>query len=358
MAFGKKKKGGAEGAAEKKKKATGGEEGGKKSKKKLLIPVIVLLLAAGGAYRFGLLDRFMGGGDGAAKATVPDAVDTYVLNEESVASLTAAFEGVGDELLLSISSNAIPADTTEQDAAADQSADAADETTDTTTDTTTQTPATEEDPYSNYYYKVTGDTADDLVKYAEYLTTSGDTGGGFTRREDTGDASDGVMTFEKTAASVSGKLLILEIENPLNGDAATEMFSIKLRLEEKQEPLQEGVTRDEALKYFEGLNYELLGLDKPISDYYLVMDMGRTYIDKNDCYGISLYNKGTGEESYFVKKFYLSVEKKKLYEYLAGDLVGLQENYTVNQGGEVLSSVENGGLHEDTPVADSSQTSL
>ena len=348
MAFGKKKKGGAEEAAEKKKKkekkAAGGEEGGKKSKKKLLILVIVLLLAAGGAYRFGLLDRFMGGGDGAAKATVPDAVDTYVLNEESVASLTAAFEGVGDELLLSISSNALPVDTAEQDAAAD-TADAADETTDTTVDTTTQTSAAEEDPYSNYYYKVTGDTANDLVKYAEYLTTSGDTGGGFTRREDTGDASDGVMTFEKTAASVSGKLLVLEIENPLNGDAATQMFSIKLRLEEKQEPLQEGVTRDEALKYFEGLNYELLGLDKPISEYYLVMDMGRTYIDKNDCYGISLYNKGAGEESYFVKKFYLSVEKKKLYEYLAGDLVGLQENYTVNQGGEVLSSVENGGLH-------------
>ncbi len=360
MAIGKKKKKAAEEetSGKKKKKKKGGEaesEGKKKlDKKKLILLILLLAVAAGAAYKFGLLDKFGGGGgDTKDKATVPDAVATYDLNEDSVASLTAAFEEVGDELLLSISSNALPVEeTAEEEENADEDAEAPAE--------EEEAPAKEEEPtedlppYSNYYYKITGDTASDLEKYVEYLTaeaTEGEDGallgGGFALWEaEEAPQKEYVTAYQKASSSDSKKLFILEIENPLNGDAATEMFAVKLYLADKPVERTEGVTRDETMQYFLGLDHERLGLEKPIADYYIVMDMGRTYIDQNDCYGINLYNKGDGEESYFVKKFYLSVEHKKLYEYLAGDLVGLQENYTVNQGGEVLSSGESGTVHE------------
>lgn len=309
---------------EKKKKKDGEqtEEGGgkKKSKKKLLL-ILLAVAALGIGFRLGLLDRFTGGG-GAQKQALPDAVEAYELDGESVASLTAAFEGVGDELLVSVAGNGLPVAEDAEDAedADAEDADKADK---------QEADVAEEALHSNYYYKITADTEDDLAKYAEYLTAAGEEGAGFTLRT-SGSEAEYVTAYEKDAAEHTKQLVILEIENPLNGDPETGMFAIKLHLEEKQEKLKEGVTRDQAMQYFMGLDYQTLGLEKPISDYYIVMDMGRTYIDKNDCYGINLYNKGDGEESYFVKKFYLSLEQKKLYEYLAGDLVGLQENYTMN----------------------------
>lgn len=335
MAFGKKKDADSDKAAKKEekkakkqqkkeekqakkqeKKAAAGQdaEGGKKSKKKLLL-LILAVAALGAGFRFGLMDKFTGGGGG--KSAIPQAVDAYELDGESVPSLTAALTDVGDELLLSMSGNGLPAEEDAEDAEGDAAAPQA-------TDDAEDVPL-----HSNYYYKITEDTAADLESYAAYLTAAAEEGAGFTLR---GGSEDYVTAYERDAAEHSKQLVILEIENPLNGDAETGMFAIKLHLEQKQEQekLQEGVTRDQAMQYFMGLDYQTLGLEKPVSEYYLVMDMGRTYIDKNDCYGINLYNKGEGEESYFVKKFYLSLEHKKLYEYLAGDLVGLQDNYTVN----------------------------
>lgn len=325
MAFGKKK----DKKKDKKNVSEAGniaEGGGKKSRKKLLLLILLAAIALAAGFRFGLMERFGSGGSG-TKASIPKRVEAYSVDTESVASITKALEDCGDELLLSMSGNGLPEDEDAEEGEEGAEAEAPGQ---DAVDTS------EEPLHSNYYYMITADSEADLARYEEYLIGGMQDHELFTKRENT--EKEYITAYERDAAIHSKQLLVLEIEYPLNDDPETGMFAIKLRLEPKQEKLQEGVTRDQAMQYFKGLDHELLGLEKPVSEYYLVMDMGRTYIDKNDCYGINVYNKGEGEGSYFVKKFYLSLEHKKLYEYLAGDLVGLQDNYTMNH---LLSSNQN-----------------
>ena len=118
------------------------------------------------------------------------------------------------------------------------------------------------------------------------------------------------------------------MEYPLAGDAATGQYVIKARLEKKPEVIVENVqtmSRDDALRYMAGLDYTKLGLEYPLSEYNMTLDMGRTYIDGKDCYGINIYTKGNQENGgNFVKKFYLSLADKKIYEYLDNDIFDLQ----------------------------------
>ena len=99
---------------------------------------------------------------------------------------------------------------------------------------------------------------------------------------------------------------------------------------------KEAVSREDTLAYFNTLSQEKLGLPKPVSEYYVVMDMGRTFVDGHDCHGISLYEKGDGAGNYFIKKFYLSLEDKKLFEYMGGSIYTMEYN---PQTGETTTSV-------------------
>lgn len=304
----------------------------KKGKKKIiLIGLLVAVIAAAAAYF--LVIRGKGGG----KPKLPDPVEAYTLQEESVASITAAFEEKGKEVLLSVSTSSEPED--EED-----KKDKEDSEKEEDSDRTMQEDEKAEGDWSYYYYRIGPDSEDTIEKYKEFLLEEG-----FELVTNDKDFKQPVSQYAEAYqrdGAQKGRLFVIELEYPMAGDSATGIYSIKVRLEEKLQI--QPVTRDETLKYFKGLDPKLLGLEKPIEEYSIMMDMGRTFVDGKECYGISLYEKGEEEESYFVKKFYLSLAEKKLYEYLGGDIIGMQQNSSVSGSAEssASSSDGSGGVHD------------
>ncbi len=304
----------------------------KKGKKKIiLIGLLVAVIAAAAAYF--LVIREKGGG----KPKLPDPVEAYTLQEESVASITAAFEEKGKEVLLSVSTSSEPED--EED-----KKDKEDSEKEEDSDRTMQEDEEAGGDWSYYYYRIGPDSEDTIEKYKEFLLEEG-----FELVTNDKDFKQPVSQYAEAYqrdGAQKGRLFVIELEYPMAGDSATGIYSIKVRLEEKLQI--QPVTRDETLKYFKGLDPKLLGLEKPIEEYSIMMDMGRTFVDGKECYGISLYEKGEEEESYFVKKFYLSLAEKKLYEYLGGDIIGMQQNSSVSGSAESSASASgsSGEVHD------------
>lgn len=303
----------------KQQKAEGGKKGGKK-KLLLLIPVVAAVGA--GVYFFVLKGGslpFLGGGVDKTK------VDVYAVGDEMVASISA-MEGAGAETLMSITTNVAPP--SEEEQAASEGEDDEKDAEDAPYRGEAQV-ITEENSdgtlWTNYYYQITEDTVADLAAYTEFLTGEGFkmTGGGGSTEE---TAAFGV--YEKSAATREKYIFSIELEYPLAGDIATGQFAIKARMAEKEELIEENVptmSRDEAMEFFAQQDYTKLGLEYPVSEYNMTVDMGRTYIDGKDCYGINIYSRGNGPDGgNFVKKFYLSLSDKKIYEYLNNDIFDLQ----------------------------------
>lgn len=327
---------------EKKKKQKNDQaEGGKKGgKKKLLLLVPVLAGVGAGVYFFVLNGGglpFLGGGKN-------KPIDVYAVEDEMVASLTAALEECGEQTLMSITTNVAPPDAenaedgenaeNEEDAKKDEGQD---EEKDDKKKKDKDAPNRGEAQYIDegeggdgsrwtyYYYKIGETTVADLNAYTEFLNGEGFemiSGGGLD------EETSALGKYQKEAETEEDHLFSIELEYPLAGDAATGQFVIKARLEEKPEVIVENVqtmSRDDALRYFASLDYTKLGLEYPVSEYNMTLDMGRTYIDGKDCYGINIYSKGNGASGgNFVKKFYLSLADKKIYEYLDNDIFDLQ----------------------------------
>lgn len=319
---------------EKKKKQKNDQaEGGKK---KLLLLVPVLAGVGAGVYFFVLNGGglpFLGGGK-------DKPIDVYAVEEEMVASLTAALEECGEETLMSITTNVAPPG--EEDAAAedaeaeekqntDEEAEKEDKKKDKDAPNRGEAQYIDEGEggdgsrWTYYYYKIGETTVADLNAYTEFLNGEGFemvSGGGLD------EETSALGKYQKEAETEEDHIFSIELEYPLAGDAATGQFVIKARLEEKPEVIVENVqtmSRDDALRYFASLDYTKLGLEYPVSEYNMTLDMGRTYIDGKDCYGINIYSKGNGADGgNFVKKFYLSLADKKIYEYLDNDIFDLQ----------------------------------
>nr|WP_294680617.1 hypothetical protein [uncultured Anaerotignum sp.] len=286
-----------------------------RKKKIILVVVLVAVVAAALVYFFVLR------GKGAGKAKLPAPVEAYTLQEESVDSITTAVEEGKNEVLISVSTTNPPEDEKKDK---DKDKDKEDE------EETAETPqATDENQenWSYYYYRIGTDSEEAIKQYKKFLTEDG-----FAKVTKDADFKQPVSQYAEAYqkdGQQSGRLFVVELEYPLEGNADTGLYSIKVRLEEK--PKLKPVTREDTLDYFMGLDYKVLGLEKPIGDYSIVMDMGRTIVDGTECYGICLYEKGGEEQSYFVKKFYLSLAEKKLFEYLNGDIVGMEENKSVSE---------------------------
>ena len=202
-----------------------------------------------------------------------------------------------------------------------------------------------EGEWSYYYYRLGKDSQADVEKYREFLVEEG-----FELKENE-EGADYLLTYKKDSA-VAGKLFVLQLEYPLGGDEGTGIYGIKLSREDKPQDgsAYKAATRDEIMDYFLTLPYEKLGLSKPIREYYIVMDMGRTYIDGKDCYGINLYEKGNGSGSYFVKKFFLSLGEKRLYEYMAGDIISMQHNSSINGMDDTSGTSGTGGTNSNSGI--------
>lgn len=316
---------------EKKKKSAEQAEGGKKGgKKKLLLLIPVIAAVGAGVYFFVIKGGglpFLGGG--ADKNTV----DVYAVEDETIGSITAMETLVGEETLMSITTNVAPL-TEEEQAAAE--ADAAEEEEEDKKDKKDEpnrgeaTVITEEDggdgsQWTYYYYQIGENTLENLTAYTNFLTEAGfkmEGGGGDT------EETEALGLYAKDAESKPEYTFSIELEYPLAGDMATGQYAVKARMKEKEKLIEENVptmSRDEAMAFFEEQDYKKLGLDRPLSEYNMTVDMGRTYIDGKDCYGINIYSRGNGPDGgNFVKKFFLSLSDKKIYEYLNNDIFDLQ----------------------------------
>ncbi len=344
----------------KKKKGGDGEDKPKKklSKKNLLIIIVVLLLAAVAAkfvvFKDGLPPLPFGGGGGGtsqAEAKLPDPVDAYCLLDDSVASISSSFEAAGtavegeegeepkeekkeketkgaEEVLLSMSTSYVPKAEGEEGEEGKEEAAEEEEPAEENAILEANRP---EGEYGYYYYRVGAGTEGTLAKYREFLLDDG-----FKLLENANADRPYVTKYQKEGVTPK-KYFNLEIEYPLGGDAMTGMYAIKVSMEDKPDPVEkEAVGREETLEYFNTLSHEKLGLPKPVSEYYVVMDMGRTFVDGHDCHGISLYEKGNGAGNYFIKKFYLSLEDKKLFEYMGDSIYTMEYN---PQTGQTTSTI-------------------
>lgn len=341
------------------------------SKKNLLIIIVVLLLAAAAAKFVVFKDGasplpFGKGGSSQAEAKLPDPVDAYCLLDDSVASISAPFETAGEngeetkagkgteEVLLSMSTSYVPKPEGEEGEEGEkgEKSEKAEEPKEEPKEEPEESAILEanrpEGEYGYYYYRVGADTEANLAKYREFLLDSG-----FNLLEGANAAKPYVAKYQKEAVTPK-KLFNLEIEYPLGGDAMTGMYAIKVSMEDKPDPVEkEAVGRAETLEYFSTLSQEKLGLPKPVSEYYVVMDMGRTFVDGYDCHGISLYEKGNGAGNYFIKKFYLSLEDKKLFEYMGDSIYTMEYDPQTGQATSRIGddfnrqSVNNGGTVHD-----------
>lgn len=323
-------------------------------KKIIIVALIVALIGAVAGFFF----TRRGGGKG---PDFPKPVEEYTAGEEAVPSITSSVEEGKDELLLSVSTN----EQTEEDSEVgnekkqkeekpkdngevnkkeekrkekeqkkkekeekkrnkDQQKDgkkAEEEKTDISgTEGTSQTENLE--PWNKYYYQSNAYTVDVLEAYAAYLE-----GEGFEQVQEKEQQSSEKQQAEESVnktfhakyqrkSEEEGYLFSVELEYPLANDPAIQMYAVKA-MKEKAPAAQgadgEGITRDRAMNYLESLDSTSLGLTKPLSDYYVVMDMGRSYVEGKDCYGINVYDKGAEKESYFVQKYYLSIGDQELY---------------------------------------------
>lgn len=189
-------------------------------------------------------------------------------------------------------------------------------------------PTTENlETWNKYYYKSNPHTMRVLKAYASYLEEQG-----FERVQGEQEAAQ-PKEQSKTASEEAqpntfygkyqkqsedpGYLFSIELQYPLANDPAIQMYVVKAMKEKapaEEDAMQgQGMTRDRALSYLESLDSTTLGLEKPLTDYYVVMDMGRSYVEGKDCYGINVYERGNEKESYFVHKYYMSISDQELY---------------------------------------------
>jgi len=91
-------------------------------------------------------------------------------------------------------------------------------------------------------------------------------------------------------------------------------------------------------------------MGNPVDSYYITMDMGRTYVEGKDCYGINVYAKGEKSEMYFVKKIYMSLLDKTLYE--EADTAIYKLNSDGSRAGQISTSISAvpDGIPEGTPL--------
>lgn len=336
--------------------------------KKKIIIIALIVAVIGAAAGFFLTKRGGGGGD------FPKPVEEYTAGVESVASITSSIEEGKKELLLSVSTNEEPEQETEEVAAEEEEKEKEPEKeveedeeidkkeakrrekeakkkakeekkaqkkrekeekkrnkeTEEAAEQEQKDAAVEaeaaktevEEPWNKYYYQSGVHTVKVLEAYAAYLEEEGfeQVQGKEQETVQNKQPEDGVKTSfyakYQRKCEEEGYLFSIELEYPIANDPSIQMYAVKATREKapaEDSTNGEGMTRDRALSYLASLDSTSLGLTKPLSEYYVIMDMGRSYVEGKDCYGINVYDKGAEKESYFVQKYYISIGDQEIY---------------------------------------------
>jgi hypothetical protein len=163
-----------------------------------------------------------------------------------------------------------------------------------------------------YQYKSIETAAEDVKAYTEYLLN------------DLGFSPLFKFYLDNPAGYISvarpsvkeGYLFQVDI------DYTPDEFNIILSCPQKEMPVvyeeektDKSFTRDAAKSFLAQQPLEKLGLTEPLSSYTTIFDQGRLVIDGKDCYGMSVYKKGNGQSNEIVGKYFVSLDKSRIYQY-------------------------------------------
>ena len=107
------------------------------------------------------------------------------------------------------------------------------------------------------------------------------------------------------------KLTIQEYENSYNITVSRE----EGQLPEKVEAEELIFTRDDARAYLKNFINNSKELPLSFDNYTNIFDVGRSFINGEECYGLNIYQKGQSNCNEFVGKYYISLMDKKVYKY-------------------------------------------
>lgn len=251
--------------AKKAKKAkTSKKKGGKKPKSivKILLLLLIIAIVSGAGTCIWMLK----------KAKAPEPVENFVFGNNIVPSVTSV---VGERNLSKVDSTEIQ---------------------------------------SQYDYKEVMDVQDDVKQYINYLINDCN----FV-------VMDGTYDVEEPKFSAEGGTIVLATDTTKSGlifqmdiNYAEENYSFLLSTPEGSLPKKviTPFTRDDAYAFFDS-KAEELGLPGGLSSYETVFDVGRTIIDGEDSYGVSVYKKEPADSvsNVIVGKFFISLDKSCIFKY-------------------------------------------
>lgn len=102
-----------------------------------------------------------------------------------------------------------------------------------------------------------------------------------------------------------------------NADGTTAPFSeypLYADVEATPTQMEEGFTKEDALKQLEAFSKDALGLTKDLSNYTIVYDNWTSFAGGKQCYGINVYS-GTGTDTDYVGTFYVATDGSGVYIY-------------------------------------------
>ena len=85
--------------------------------------------------------------------------------------------------------------------------------------------------------------------------------------------------------------------------------------EEEEGEQASAFTRDDAREYLKEFINSTHALNGTFDEYTNIFDVGRTIVNNEECYGVSLYRKGPSGYNYIVGKYFISLENKDIFRY-------------------------------------------
>ena len=83
----------------------------------------------------------------------------------------------------------------------------------------------------------------------------------------------------------------------------------------KDEEEKSEFTRDDAKAYLKEFLDSSNALNSPFDNYTCIFDVGRSIVNNEECYGVSLYQKGPSGYNYIVAKYFVSLENRNVFKY-------------------------------------------
>ena len=94
-----------------------------------------------------------------------------------------------------------------------------------------------------------------------------------------------------------------------------DVYRIEGQLPSDEEEAEGTFTRDDAREYLKEFIDSTHALNSSFDDYTNIFDVGRSIVNNEECYGVSLYQKGPSGYNYIVGKYFISLKTKDIFKY-------------------------------------------